>query len=146
MRLGELIGIARECKGWTLRELEKAAGVSNPLISQIESGKVKDPGFSTVVRLTDALGISIERARDALAALQADAPADGWVSVEVTKLLAVHDALVDGDTSEAFHQLRLIADPDGGSVAIETGDSFSKWEAKRQALPPPRKNDGDLRD
>ena len=53
-RLGELIGIARECKGWTLRELERASGVSNALISQIETGKIKDPGFSTVVRLVEA--------------------------------------------------------------------------------------------
>lgn len=62
MRLGELIAIGRECKGWTLRDLEKATGVSNALISQIETGKVKDPGFATVVRLVEALGISIERA------------------------------------------------------------------------------------
>ena len=62
MRLGELIGVAREVKGWTLRDLEKASGVSNPLISQIETGKVKDPGFSTVIRLVDALGITLDRA------------------------------------------------------------------------------------
>jgi transcriptional regulator with XRE-family HTH domain len=62
MRLGELIGVARECKGWTLRDLEKASGVSNPLISQIEHGRVKDPGFATVVRLVDALGITLDRA------------------------------------------------------------------------------------
>lgn len=62
MKLGELIGIARECKGWTLRELEGRSGVSNALISQIENGKVKDPGFSTVVRLVDCLGVSLDRA------------------------------------------------------------------------------------
>lgn len=62
MKLGELIGIARECRGWTLRDLEKATGVSNAVISQIERGKVKDPGFSTVVRIVNALGIKIERA------------------------------------------------------------------------------------
>lgn len=62
MRLGELIAIGRECKGWTLRDLERASGISNALISQIETGRVKDPGFATVVRLIEALGISIERA------------------------------------------------------------------------------------
>lgn len=65
MRLGELIAVARECKGWTLRELERASGVSNALISQIETGKVKDPGFFTVVRLLDALGVSLDRAASA---------------------------------------------------------------------------------
>lgn len=62
MTLGEYIATARECKGWSQRDLEKASGVSNPLISQIETGKVKDPGFATVVMLVDALGISLERA------------------------------------------------------------------------------------
>lgn len=65
MTLAELIGVARECKGWTLRDLEKASGVSNALISQIETGKVRDPGFTTVVRLVDALGISLDRAASA---------------------------------------------------------------------------------
>lgn len=60
--LGDLIGLARELKGWTLRELEEKSGVSNPLICQIETGKIKDPGFSTVIRLADALGFSLDRA------------------------------------------------------------------------------------
>lgn len=62
MTIGELIAVARECKGWTLRDLEKASGASNPLISQIETGKVRDPGFTTVIRLMDALGLSLDRA------------------------------------------------------------------------------------
>lgn len=62
MLLGELIAVGRECKGWTLRDLERESGVSNALISQIETGKIKDPGFRTVVRIMEALGISIERA------------------------------------------------------------------------------------
>jgi len=66
MRLGELIAIARECKGWTLRDLEKESGVSNALISQIETFKVKDPGFSTVIRIIDALGLSLDRAAEAV--------------------------------------------------------------------------------
>lgn len=76
MRLGELIGIARELKGYSLRELEQKSGVSNPLISQIETGKVIDPGFSTVVRIVDALGFDINRAaaivRDEVAQAELD--------------------------------------------------------------------------
>ena len=45
----------------TLRDLESRSGVSNPLISQIESGKVKDPGFRTVCKLADALNLSLKR-------------------------------------------------------------------------------------
>lgn len=62
MRIGELIAVARECKGWTLRDLEKASGVSNSLISQIELGRVKDPSFYKVVQILDALGVSLDRA------------------------------------------------------------------------------------
>lgn len=65
MTIGELIAVAREIKGWSQRDLEKASGVSNPLISQIETGKVRDPGFTTVIRLVDALGISLDRAAKA---------------------------------------------------------------------------------
>lgn len=61
MRLGELFAVAREIKGLTLRELEAQCGVSNAVLSQIEKGHVKDPGFSTVVRVADALGLPIER-------------------------------------------------------------------------------------
>ena len=64
MTISELIAIARECKGWTLRELEKRTGVSNALLSQIEHGQVRNPSFSTVVRIVDALGISLDRAAD----------------------------------------------------------------------------------
>lgn len=61
LRLGELLAVARELKGWTLRELEAKCGVSNPLLSQIETGKVKDPGFGTIIKISDALGIPVER-------------------------------------------------------------------------------------
>jgi transcriptional regulator with XRE-family HTH domain len=61
MKLGELIAIARECKGWTLRDMERETGISNALISQIEHGHVKDPGFSTVIRMARALGMSLDR-------------------------------------------------------------------------------------
>lgn len=66
MQLGELIAVARECKGWSLRDLERESMVSNALISQIETGKVKDPRFATVVRLMDALGVSLDRAAAAV--------------------------------------------------------------------------------
>lgn len=75
MRIGELIAIARECKGWTLRDLERETGVSNAYLSQIESGKVKEPSFAKVIRISDALGLSLERvaetARPPISALRA---------------------------------------------------------------------------
>jgi HTH-type transcriptional regulator, competence development regulator len=61
LKLGELIGVAREVKGLTLREMEKISGVSNAYLSQIETGKIKDPGFSTIVRIATALNLSLDR-------------------------------------------------------------------------------------
>lgn len=70
MKIGELIAIARECKGWTLRDLERETGVSNAVISQIENGHVKDPGFSTVVKLCRSLGVTIDRAASTVVSLK----------------------------------------------------------------------------
>jgi transcriptional regulator with XRE-family HTH domain len=64
MRIGELIGLAREIKGWTLRELERETGISNALLSQIETGHVKDPSFTKVVRICEALGLPLDRAAE----------------------------------------------------------------------------------
>lgn len=61
LKVGEIIALVREAKGMSQRDLEKASGVSNALISQIETGKVKDPGFSTIIRLARALDLSINR-------------------------------------------------------------------------------------
>jgi transcriptional regulator with XRE-family HTH domain len=58
MTLGELIAARRKERGWSLRKLEALSGISNALISQIETGHVKDPGFTTTVKICEALHIS----------------------------------------------------------------------------------------
>ncbi len=61
MRLGQMLALARELKGWTIRDLEKRTGISDALISQIEIEHVKSPGFHLVVKLSRALGIKLDR-------------------------------------------------------------------------------------
>lgn len=61
MRLGELIAVARECRGLTLRGLEKKTGISNALLSQIETGKIKEPSWRNVVKIAKALGLKLDR-------------------------------------------------------------------------------------
>lgn len=61
MKLGELISLSRELKGWSLRDLEQRSGVSNTAISQIESGHIVEPSFRKVVRIAKALGVSLNR-------------------------------------------------------------------------------------
>ncbi len=59
-RLGQDIKFIREQRRFSLRELEKISGVSNSLISQIESGKIKSPGFFTILKLSHALSFSMD--------------------------------------------------------------------------------------
>jgi transcriptional regulator with XRE-family HTH domain len=61
LKLGELLSLSRELKGLSLRELEKRSGVSNALISQIETGHISEPSFRNIVRLSKALGVSLKR-------------------------------------------------------------------------------------
>jgi transcriptional regulator with XRE-family HTH domain len=53
-RLGQAIRDSRQKRGWTLRELAHAAGVSVSLISQVERGTV-DPSLETLRDLAEAL-------------------------------------------------------------------------------------------
>ena len=60
MKLGQLLSMARENKGWSLRDLERETGISNALLSQIETGRVKQPGFQNVVKIARALNVKLD--------------------------------------------------------------------------------------
>ena len=53
MSFGERMRMAREAKGFTIRDVEKLldGAVSNATVTQIETGRNKDPGFSRVLKL-----------------------------------------------------------------------------------------------
>jgi len=57
--IGEKLKNYRNRIGMTLQELEKKSGVANPVISRIETGKVK-PRRSTLEKLAKGLNISID--------------------------------------------------------------------------------------
>lgn len=60
--LGEFLFYSRKQRGLTLMALGRLSGVSHSFISQIENNRVGDVRFSIVVRLTRALGVSLEEA------------------------------------------------------------------------------------
>lgn len=64
MRLGEILKMAREIKGVSLRDLERETGISNALLSQIETGQVKSPGFQNVVKIARALNVKLDTLAD----------------------------------------------------------------------------------
>jgi transcriptional regulator with XRE-family HTH domain len=61
MKLHEAIAYARECKGLSLRQLEKQTGISNALLSQVETGHIREPSWRNVVKIAKALGLSLNR-------------------------------------------------------------------------------------
>ena len=64
MKLGEVLKMAREIKGVSLRELERETGISNALLSQIETGHVRQPGFQNVVKIARALNVKLDTLAD----------------------------------------------------------------------------------
>jgi transcriptional regulator with XRE-family HTH domain len=60
MQLGDLIAVSRIRKGWTLRELSRRSGISNGLLSQMETGHIKQPSWRNVVRVAKALGVKLD--------------------------------------------------------------------------------------
>ena len=65
MKLTELLSTCREMKGYTLRDVARMTGLSNPYISQLESGKA-EPSLRTAAALARCYGIKIDRMARAL--------------------------------------------------------------------------------
>lgn len=56
--LSHFLRTARERKGLTLRAVEQATGVSNAYLSQLESGKIKQPSPVILHKLSQLYGVS----------------------------------------------------------------------------------------
>ncbi len=57
---GEYFKALRESKGLTLREVERKTNVSNAYLSQLESGKIKQPSPTTLYKLAELYGVKYE--------------------------------------------------------------------------------------
>jgi len=58
--LGEVLRQAREDAGLSLRDLARITGMPIGQLSGIETGARRDPGFSTMMRIVDGLGVSLD--------------------------------------------------------------------------------------
>jgi transcriptional regulator with XRE-family HTH domain len=56
--LGSTLKDARATLGWTLRDAEEQAGVSNAFLSQLEGGKIKQPSPNVLHKLCEAYQLS----------------------------------------------------------------------------------------
>jgi transcriptional regulator with XRE-family HTH domain len=52
-KLGTFLAAARKKKNLTLRAVEKATGISNAYLSQIETGDVREPSPTMLVKLSE---------------------------------------------------------------------------------------------
>lgn len=58
--VGVVLKAARLEAGLSVRDLERASGVTTALIAKLESGSRPDPSFRTIERLAAAIGISLD--------------------------------------------------------------------------------------
>ncbi len=56
--LGTYLASARNRKGLSLRAVEAATGISNAYLSQLETGKIREPSPSNLHRLSEIYGVS----------------------------------------------------------------------------------------
>lgn len=52
--------LCRKLKGYSLRDVEEVTGISNAYLSQIETGKIQDPSFNTIIKLCMFYQISVD--------------------------------------------------------------------------------------
>lgn len=60
MKIGQVLSMARGISGKSLRDLERETGISNTLLSQIETGHVKNPSFQSVVKIARVLNVKLD--------------------------------------------------------------------------------------
>ncbi len=60
MTLGTYLKSLRNARGFSLREVEEKSGISNPFLSQLESGKVKQPSPVMLHKLAELYGVPYE--------------------------------------------------------------------------------------
>lgn len=60
MKLREI----RKARGWTQQMLSEKSGVNRVLITRIETGSTAEPAISTLIKLANALGVTIDELVD----------------------------------------------------------------------------------
>ena len=58
--LGQRVKTLREKRSWRQEKLARAAGLTQPAVSRIEVGCVKQPRLSVLKRLSEALDVSVD--------------------------------------------------------------------------------------
>jgi transcriptional regulator with XRE-family HTH domain len=57
-RLGSFLSALRRSKGLSLRAVEAETGISNAYLSQLETGKIREPSPAHLYKLSEVYGVS----------------------------------------------------------------------------------------
>jgi len=115
--LGKQLRQLRKAKGWTIAELADKIDASPAHLSEIETGKVTNPGIELLARIARALNVGLtivsgQGQTDPNAALEYESPFSATELAQQGGFIAASaDALVRVllDTSLSLHQRRQIA-------------------------------------
>ncbi len=58
-KLGAQIRLLRQARDMSLRQVEAETGISNPYLSQLENGKIKNPSAQTLTKLANCYDIGV---------------------------------------------------------------------------------------
>lgn len=58
--IGQILLMAREGHGFTLRQVEESTGISNAYLSQLENDKIKKPSANVLYKLHTLYGVKLE--------------------------------------------------------------------------------------
>src|SRR5271165_7331888 len=75
--LGEGLKLARELRKLSLRDVEKATGISNPYLSQLENNKINKPSPFYLHKLANLFEIDYEMLMEAAGYVQRKTVAEG---------------------------------------------------------------------
>lgn len=62
LTLGQFLRAEREVKRLSLRDVERHTGISNAYLSQLESGRIKEPSPNVLYKLAELYGVSYDEA------------------------------------------------------------------------------------
>ncbi len=93
----------RERLGLSQKQTAEKAGLSAGYISQVESGRRSDPQFSSVMRICNALGLSLDELANTLAGRSRTSIRNGGrdrATMQKVKQLASHVAAIQNVLSD----------------------------------------------
>lgn len=89
--LGQQLRALREAKGMSLRTVEKLTGISNPYLSQLETGKIEKPSPHILHKIASTYGVTYESLMEAAGYLVAQTEGNSGRSLSGKALRTIGD-------------------------------------------------------